>query len=168
MIKKTRHFAILLVAILIALFVIIPLQGFLLASPELIAALGVTSKQSDWAEKVVLPASSGFWLTSLIAVLIWNVMAGNAQPVNSQLVRSKRILWWTFVAILYIVMILTLYLVVSLAAANVAAELQYLALLIVIPIDMIFGFWLPTALATPGSLRFVPPLAMNLRSKLGV
>jgi hypothetical protein len=166
--KETRRFAVLVVAVLIGFCVIVPLQLALLASPELIAGLGVTSQQSDWKEKVVLQASLGFWLTSSIAVLIWNTVAENAHPVNSHLARSKQFLWWSFVAILYIVMILTFYLIVSLAAATVAAELQYLSLLIVVPIDMIFGFWLPTALATPGSLRFVPPLAMNLRRKLGV
>lgn len=166
--KKPRHIIVLSIAVLVGFFLIVPLQQILLASPELIASLGVTTSQSDWAQKIVPQITPGFWICSLIAVLIWIAMATSVRPISSRSARSKRVIWWFYVAILIIIMILTFYFAVSVVNSPIAAELQYFSIFVVIPLNIVVGFWLPTALATPGTLKFIPPLAMNLRGKLGI
>jgi hypothetical protein len=167
MIKK-KLLLILIVLILVGFAIAIPFQQWLLASPELIASLGVNTQQSAWTQSVMPSVTYGSWISSLCATLLWIYSAQNGRFVSSKQALSMRLTWWIYALSLYALMSIILYSFIYAVSGIVASEIQYFILLIVFPLDIILLFWLPTAMATPGTLRYIPPLAFNLRRQLGV
>lgn len=164
---KGKELGILGGVILVGMLLVIPLQQAILASPDTIAALGIRGAQKVWVDNVLPVLTYGIWIGGVLATLFWIVQASRSTFRNSRSAFAQRGTWWLYAGGLYLA-----YLILFLALAyggsgDVAMELQILVLLGILPLDILVLFWLPTAIATPGTLRYVPPLAMKLRKLIG-
>ena len=167
MIKK-KSLLILTFFVLVGFAYAIPIQQQLLASPELIASLGVNTYQSVWIQSIMPSVTYASWICSLFSMLFWIYSAQTGLFVSSKQALLTRLTWWIYALGLYALMVIFLYAFIFTNSGNVATEIQYFIVLFVFPVNVIVLFWLPTALATPGTLRYIPPLAFSIRRKLGV
>lgn len=105
----------------------------------------------------------------MLLSLFWIAKALSSGFTKAQDVLSTGGLWWIFAIVLGVVTMLAL---VGLSFLNGwfddSRNLEpFFWLLGFIIVDVLLIFWLPTALATPKSMRYVPPGSMLLRKIYG-
>lgn len=139
------------------------LQPFLLQQ----VPFSMTNKVRDeWMDSVFSPVNTGILILGIIFSLLWYIIALNVQFMNAKSV-DKSGFWWWFLFYLYgligaIACLLVAYL------NNWLGEVEgAVASLICLCVDVVFLYWLPTAMATPKSLRYVPPFSAELRKLYG-
>ena len=153
--------------VIIGMLVVIPLQQYLLASPDTIASLGIRDQQKFWSSAVLPTLTYGIWIIGVLATLLWIGLASKSSYRSSKSAFAMRGTWWLYAAGIYILYLIIFLLLAYSGSGTVAMELQMLLLVLVFPIDIIVLFWLPTAMSTPGTLRNVPPMAMTIRKQFG-
>jgi hypothetical protein len=115
------------------------------------------------------PSLAVNYVLGILATLFWIAKGASFQSVKSRNTLSMENLWW---------IICILYGLVSLAVAiglsffyELIDERNFLEFLIYLSVfavvDVLLMFWLPTAIATPRTMRYVPPGSQLLRSIYG-
>lgn len=139
------------------------LQPFLLQQ----VPFSMTNKVRDeWMDSVFSPVNNGILLLGILTSLFWYIRAYNLQFMAAKPVIGNGF-WWWFLFYLYgvigaIACLLVAYL------NNWLGEVEgAVASLIYLCVDVVVLYWLPTALATPKSLRYVPPFSAELRKLYG-
>ena len=123
----------------------------------------------DWLGAVFLPTMWVVYVSGIVFALIWLGKGTKGQYINAKQVLSNGWFWWLLLFFGYL-----FNLIVFFAISFFTGWLddgQSLEPLFIMPlfilVDIALLYWLPTALATPRSLRYVPPLSMTLRKLYG-
>ncbi|BAW97808.1 unknown protein (plasmid) [[Synechococcus] sp. NIES-970] len=166
--KSFKSWLALIIAVAIAILWNLLLKYNLFYVPILPLSAG-NAEIEDWLAEV-------FWLNNGISLGLgflllglWIFKAYNKQFIRAELVLERRFQWW-FSAFLHFLACLLIFFSTSYFYGwlddSLYAEfwLWYSGCLF---FDTLLIFWLPSALATPGSLRNIPPLAIKLRKLYG-
>lgn len=164
---KVKDLSPLICTVLAGMLLVIPLQQYLLASPDLIASLGIREPETFWVQNVLPPLTYGIWIGGVLVTLIWIIQASQSTFSSSKSALSRRVGWFLYAGCLYLAYLVLFLVLANAGSVSVAMEIQLMVLLAVMPIDILVLFWLPTAMATPGTLRYVPPLAAKVRKLIG-
>lgn len=122
------------------------------------------------------PAFAVLWGGCLTALIIWIITTMATHPKSSSQVRAKQPQWWLAVAGLVVFgwMCITWYTVlfwqVTRTSPTQVTGMYYypvppqgwILLMLLVVLDVILLFWLPTLLASPRTYRFVVPGAVTL------
>ncbi len=149
-----------------------------------ILPLATVPNPPEWVEQVYTWSAIASLLLGFGLALIWIYRSSKARFASSRAARARTGAWWLWAILLYIVLF-GLYLgielgigypytqpgsgevvtagVVETVFAN--APLGWMALFLVI--DGALLFWLPTALSSLGTLRYITPGARGLRKLTG-
>ncbi|AMA10808.1 hypothetical protein [Picosynechococcus sp. PCC 73109] len=166
--KSLKSWFALVIAVAIALVWSLLGKYYLFYQP--ILPLSVTNTEiDDWLADI-------FWLNNIISLVLgflllgfWIFKAYNKQFIRAELVLAKRFTWWLsalfhFFACLLIFFGTSYFLDWLDEGRYIEFWLWYPGCLL---LDTLLIFWLPSALATPRSLRNIPPLAIKLRKFYG-
>ncbi|MBJ7901561.1 MAG: hypothetical protein GC158_16965 [Cyanobacteria bacterium RI_101] len=165
---KPLEVVFLLITIAIATLVIFLLQPAMLSKEwGLLAAK--SSSIEDWRQQLMWPSLAVNYVLGILATLFWIAKGASFKSVKSRNTLSMVSLWW---------IICIAYGLISLAVAiglsffydliNERYFLEFLVYLSVFAVvDVLLMFWLPTAIATPRTMRYVPPGSQLLRSIYG-
>lgn len=166
-IKQFKRWFLLILVMAFASFFILVFKNSIFQ--DYYAIMGVRIKRAlldDWLNQVFLFSNLTGYITGVLCLVFWLVFAARYQATNSKSVIPKRIAW---LSIFFGHIVFNLLLFFSLSflyhSINYRGFLIYYPLSIVI--DSLLLFWLPSAIATPGTMRNVPPLAMSLRKFYG-
>jgi len=165
---KPLEVVFLLITIAIATLVIFLLQPAILSKEwGLLAAK--SSSIEDWRQQLMWPSLAVNYVLGILATLFWIAKGASFKSVKSRNTLSMLSLWW---------IICIAYGLISLAVAiglsffyelinerNFLEFLVYLSVFAVV--NVLLMFWLPTAIATPRTMRYVPPGSQLLRSIYG-
>lgn len=145
--------------------IVIIMQTYLLSDLALIGAI-TSSDPKLWTN--ILPSwTSVMIVTSLIMSLFWIAKADRSTFESSRQARIKILSWWRNLILIYIFNTITLILYWVNQPDSVPVELFTLMALFILPFDIAALYWLPTAMATPKTLRYIPQFATILRNLTG-
>jgi hypothetical protein len=165
---KPVEIVFLLITIAIATLVIFLLQPAILSKDwGLLSAR--SSSLEDWRQRLMWPSLAVNYVLGILATLFWIAKGASFQSVKSRNTLSMVSLWW-IICILYVLVSLAVAIGLSffhelINERNFLEFLIYLSVFAVV--DVLLMFWLPTAIATPGTMRYVPPGSQLLRSIYG-
>jgi hypothetical protein len=165
---KIAEIVALVVTVAIATIVIFGLQPWLLGGSGLPLSLS-RGNLDKWAAEILFPTLYVVYVLGALLLLFWIAKALSSGFTKAKDVLSTGGLWWIFAIVLGVVTMLAL---VGLSFFNGwfddSRNLEpFFWLLGFIIVDVLLIFWLPTALATPKSMRYVPPGSMLLRKIYG-
>ncbi len=162
---KLSEIIALVVTIAIATVFVLLVQPWLFDYP--VIPLTMANKQiQDWSSAILWPISWSLYGLGLLLTFIWIVKASTSRFTRAEEVLSTKWQWWLMT---FFFIVLGIFIFMGLSFFNgwfdgkrSLEPVFWFPLFIFI--DWIFLFWLPTALATPKSMRYVPPLSMTLRN----
>jgi len=162
-----KHYLALLVTFAIISIWVLMVQPNLFAS---VIPFSMTNNDlQDWLGAVFVPTNWVVYSLGIICLLIWFGWAKVSRWINAKAVLSNRF-WWWLLLVLYGLFSLIVFFAISFFTGWLN-DGQSLEPLFIVPPFILFDitllYWLPTALATPRSLRYVPPLSMTLRKLYG-
>jgi hypothetical protein len=115
----------------------------------------------DWLQDYYTTGASIVFASSIIATVVWYVMAAKAKVPGASDTDKWRVVWWLFL----LLPILSICLGISVFNPSKDALVSLTGFYI---LDALFLlYWLPTATSSPGSLMFIPPGAFLLRRLIG-
>ena len=167
---KQKEALALTISIVIGIVIIFGLQPFLLADP---AALAMVTQDVDgityWEDIVMQPLLVGIFVSSVLFLLVWFGIAVTRNFMRSRDAFGTRVIWFGLAIGLFIIyeLLFLAFGFTGLLAEGTAPIQLHLLILPTFFVDLLILFWLPTALATPRALRYVPPLSMKVRSLIG-
>jgi|688.fasta_scaffold1025216_2 hypothetical protein len=165
---KLKDFFALAVAFFVATLFVLVLQPFLFYQPVIPFSM-TTNDLEDWLGAVFWPTTLIVYGLGIFFLFIWILKAAKSKFTNAKRALSNQGLWWLLL-IINVILGLIAFFAVSFFSGWLDGEKSIEPLFWVPPfiiLDAIFIYWLPTAIATPRSLRYVPPLAMTLRKLYG-
>ena len=130
---------------------------------------------TSWVEQVYQVASIGILIVCTSCTLFWIFHSIRARFDRSKHARRNEVFWWILSIILFVLAYI-IYLIVegtytSIQPGGTGGTVPYTPpyawMGFVVLIDVLLLFWLPSALATMGTLRYVPPGSMTLRRLFG-
>jgi hypothetical protein len=125
-----------------------------------------TKEVTEWMDSVFSPVNNGILLLGILTSLFWYIRAYNVQFMKAKPVIGNRIFWFILLVLYWLIGAIACLLVAYLN--NWLGEVEgAVASLICLCVDVVVLYWLPTALATPKSLRYVPPFSAELRKLYG-
>ena len=158
----------LLLTITIATLVIFLLQPAILSKEwDLLAAS--SRNIEDWRNQLMWPSLYINFAVGILATLFWIAKGSTFQAYSGAQTLSTGGLWWIF-CLLYTLVSLAAILGLSFFHELIEKKdfIQFLIYLCGFAIvDVLLLFWLPTAIATPRTMRYVPPGSQLLRSIYG-
>jgi hypothetical protein len=163
-----KNFLALTTAFAIATLYLLLLQPYLFTFPIVPFSMSARNLE-EWTALVFWPETWILYLMGVFMTLCWIVKAALTRFVRATQVLSTQGLWWVM-AILYVILGLGSFFALSFFNGWLDGDRTIEPLLWFPPfvvVAMLFGFWLPTAIATPRSMRYIPPLAMTLRKLYG-
>ncbi len=101
------------------------------------------------------------FLISIIAVILWYVIAAKAKVQSAKETSSMAILWWLF----FLMPILSICAAIFFFNRSNDALLSVTGFFV---FDILLIYWFSTAISSPRSLMFVVPGAFFLRNLLGL
>lgn len=101
------------------------------------------------------------FLISIIAVILWYVIAAKAKVQSAKETSSMAILWW----LLFLLPVLSICAAIFFFIGNGDALLSVTGFFV---FDILLIYWFSTAISSPRSLMFVVPGAFFLRNLLGL
>lgn len=164
---KKSHFALVAVAFIATVYMF-QLQPYLFTAPVIPFTMP-TKELDEWVNAIFWPLTWILYGLGIFVTLIWVGFAMRSQFVRAKDVLSTQIRWW-LLAIGFVVVGQGSFFALSffnewLDGSRSSEPLLWVPLFILI--DLVLLFWLPTAIATPRSLRYIPPLSMFLRKLYG-
>ncbi len=166
--KELKAWLALMVSFAIATVFILVLQPHLFSEP--IIPFTMSNKELDeWMESIFGITNWILFVLGFVFLLIWILKAVNSKFTRASDVLSTGFVWW-LLFLGYCVLGIIIFMAISffngwLDGSKSIEPLFWYSLFVII--DGFFIFWLPTAIATPRSMRYVPPLAMTLRKLYG-
>ena len=165
---KPKDFFALIIAFAVATGFVLLLKPYLFNEP--ILPLTMSSNEiEDWMGTIFWPTTFILYLLGIIILFIWILKAARTQFMTATEVLSNQTFWWILLAVYWILGIV-IFMSVSFFSGWMDGSKSIEPLFWFPPfvvLDGIFLFWLPTAIATPRSMRYVPPFAMTLRKLYG-
>jgi hypothetical protein len=170
---KPLEIVFLLIAIFIATLIIFLLQPMLLdPGSEIFGGrfVGDTESINKLRSGLMYPSLMLNFMLGIAATLLWIARGATFQSVNSREALSKERTWWIMCISCGLV---NLIVVIALSFSNQLSDErdfnQFMFLLCIFSIiNVILMYWLPTAIATPRTMRYIPPGSQVLRSYFGV
>lgn len=164
---KTKEFIALIITGAIATVVILWLQPYLFSS---VIPFSMNSRELDnWLGKVFWPTTWMIYGLGVFLTLIWIGKAAKSRYSHANQVLANGGLWW-LLCIFCGLLSLIGFLIISFFTGwlNDGQSLEPLWILPpFIVVDVVLLYWLPTAIATPRSFRYLPPFSMTLRKLYG-
>jgi type IV secretory pathway TrbD component len=165
---KVSEMIALAVAGLIALIVIFGLQPWLLGGQGLPLSLS-SSRLDRWGEEILMPCLYVVFCLGVFFSVLWIGKAFTSKFTRTLDVLNTEGLWWLYAVLIGLLSLLTLIGLTFFQgwfedSRNLEPFFWLLGFLI---LDVLFIYWLPTAIATPKSMRYVPPGSMLLRKIYG-
>lgn len=141
--------------------IVVPIQSWLFRSGS-IALLDVDP--TGWVSSIFERASLIVWVVSLMASVIWYVMAVQMKrhfdPRKDT--KSAMVRWWMVLLVPLLSLIGNIWIF---GKASTVAFPWFVGFLL---LNMVLTFWLSTALSTPSILAHVVPLAFEIRRVLRI
>jgi hypothetical protein len=161
---KISEMIALAVTVAIAIVVIFGLQPWLLGGQGVPLSLS-SSRLDRWGEEVLMPSLYVVFGLGAFLLFLWMAKASTSQFTRAQDVLKTGGMWWLSAILLGIISLLTMIVLTLFRGwfedgRNLEPFFWLIGFLI---LDVLFIYWLPTAIATPKSMRYVPPGAMLLR-----
>ena len=162
---KSQEIVFLLTTIVLATLVVFLLQPAILTR-ELGQLAANSATIEAWRQNLMWPSLALNYVLGIGATLFWIAKGVSYQSIKSKNTLSMESVWW-IICIAY--GLISLSVVVGLSFSNKLIDerdfLQFLLYLFVFSIvDVFLMYWLPTAIATPRTMRYVPPGSQLLRS----
>lgn len=157
--KLSELIALAIVWVVATLFLFVG-QIHLFKAPVL--PLTMTSKEiAQWLEQILWPMTWALYLGGGLLTLIWLTMASQRRFTKTTEVLKNGLYWWLMAIALFGIS-LVLFLVLSWFNGDFDLEVLYWFPPF-IALDVLFLFWLPTAIASPRLFRNLPPGSGLLR-----
>lgn len=165
---KLKDFFVLFVSFAIATGIVLGLIPYLF-NEAIIPFTMSDNELEDWIETVFWMTNFFLYLLGIIILFIWILKAARAKFISATDVISTRFFWWLLL-IGYWILGIIIFMAISffngwMDGTKSIEPLFWFPPFVVL--DGVFLFWLPTAIATPRSMRYVPPFAMTLRKLYG-
>lgn len=164
---KIKDFVVLLITVAIATLWIWIVQPYLFGS---VIPFSMTNNDlQDWLGAVFFPTTWILYGSGIFVTLIWLAKATKTRSIHAKQTLSHQGLWWLlllFYGLFNLIAFFTISFFSGWLDDNRSLEPLFITPLFIL-FDLLILYWLPTALATPRSLRYVPPLAMTLRKLYG-
>lgn len=165
---KITEIVALVVTVAIATIIIFGLQPWLLSGNGLPLSLS-RGNLEKWASDILVPTLYLIYGLGILLLFLWITKALTSAFTKTEDVLRTGGMWWLSAMLLGLITILVM---VSLTffrgwfedSRNLEPFFWLLGFIIV---DVLFIYWLPTAIATPKSMRYVPPGSMLLRKIYG-
>lgn len=165
---KPKDFFALIIAFAIATGFVLLLKPYLFK--EAIIPFTMSDNElEDWMGTIFMPTNFILYGLGILALFIWILKAARTQFMTSKEVLSNQTFWWILLVVYWILGIV-IFMSISFFSGWMDGSKSIEPLFWFPPfivLDGIFLFWLPTAIATPRSMRYVPPFAMTLRKLYG-
>ncbi|HBE21500.1 MAG TPA: hypothetical protein DEG17_09565 [Cyanobacteria bacterium UBA11149] len=114
-----------------------------------------------WVSNYYIPGATVVFLVSVVATLLWYVMAVQARVNTAGDTFRWQMIWWLFL----LFPILSICVAIGFFGGSQDALLSLTGFLV---FDGIFWlFWLPTATSSPASLMYIPPGSFTIRRVIG-
>lgn len=113
----------------------------------------------DWVYEQYMWGAAIVFTVSLIATLLWYLIAANSKAVRASVIGAMRIVW----VLLFFLPLIAIG--VALAFFNDSSE-ALLWITAIYVIDVLLLYWFTTAISSPKLLKYVPPGSMLVRSIL--
>ncbi|MEB3189558.1 MAG: hypothetical protein VKL42_04355 [Snowella sp.] len=165
---KLSEMIALAVTVALAIIFIFAVQPWLLGGQGVPLSLS-SSRLDKWAEEILMPSLYVVFGLGILLLLFWMFKASTSQFTRTQDVLKTGGLWWLSAILLGVISLLTLVgLTFFRGWFEDSRSLEpFYWLFGFLIIDVLFIYWLPTAIATPKSMRYVPPGSMLLRKIYG-
>lgn len=167
---KRKELVALTVSIIVGIAIVFLLQYPLLSDDLTLSSL---TEEVDgiefWKSVVLQPLMLSVTIVSLLFVTVWIGIATTRTFTRSRDAYAMRATWFILAIVLFIIYEVLLFAfgyTPLLSEGTLPLQLNWLIQPLLF-LDLIVLFWLPTALATPRALRYVPPLSMKVRSLIG-
>jgi hypothetical protein len=161
---KLSEMIALAVTVAIAIIFIFAVQPWLFSGQGVPLSLS-PSRLDKWAEEILMPSLYVVFGLGILLLFLWMVKASTSQFTRTQDVLRTGGMWWLSAILLGLISLLTMIgLTFFRGWFEDSRNLEpFYWLFAFILIDVLFIYWLPTAIATPKSMRYVPPGSMLLR-----
>ena len=161
---KVSEMIALAVTVAIAVIFIFAVQPWLLGGQGVPLSLS-SSRLDKWAEEILMPSLYVVFGLGVFLLFLWMVKASTSQFTRTQDVLRTGGIWWLYAILLGLISLLTLIALTFFRGwFEDSRNLEpFFWLVGFILLDVLFIYWLPTAIATPKSMRYVPPGSMLVR-----
>lgn len=165
---KLSEMIALAVTVAIAVIVVFGVQPWLFSGQGLPLSLS-TSRLDKWAEEILMPSLYVVFGLGILLVFLWMFKALSSGFTRTEDVLKTGGMWWLSAILLGVISLLTLVALTFFRGwFEDSRNLEpFYWLFGFILLDVLFVYWLPTAIATPKSMRYVPPGSMLLRKIYG-
>jgi hypothetical protein len=166
---KLAEIVALVITVAIATVIVFVLQPWLLSGQGFPLGGISLSDLNEWIEDVLGPVLYFAYVLGIVMLLIWFGRALTGNFTQAREVLSTRGMWWIMAFLLGLIPLLAMLVLGFFTGwlyENHAFE-PFFWLFAFVVLDVLVLFWLPTALATPKSMRYVPPGSMLLRKIYG-
>jgi hypothetical protein len=158
----------LLIAITFATLIIFLLQPAILSSDSG-RLLAQSSSIEEWRRNLMWPSLALNYILGITATLTWIAIGASFQSVKSRDTLSMETFWW-ILCISYGLISLAVVMGLSFAKQLIDQTyfLQFLIYLSMFSlVNVLLLYWLPTAIATPRTMRYIPPGSQLVRTLFG-
>lgn len=110
-----------------------------------------------WIGNYYMPGALIVFVISVLSTIIWWVVASNTNAHRADDVDRMALVWW----------LIGLFPLGSIGVAIGwfrGSQDALLSLMVLFVLDVLWLYWLTTAISTPGSLMKIPPLAAKIRA----
>ena len=161
---KLSEMVALAVTVAIAVIVIFGIQPWLFSGQGLPLSLS-TSQLDKWAEEILMPSLYVVFGLGAFLLFLWMAKALTTGFTRTADVLKTGGIWWLYAVLLGLISLLTMIALTFFRgwfedSRNLEPFYWLVAFILV---DVLFIYWLPTAIATPKSMRYVPPGSMLVR-----
>ena len=165
---KLSEMIALAVTVAIATVVIFGLQPWLLGGSGLPLSLS-RGNLDRWAEEILMPSLYVVFGLGAFFLFLWMAKASISQFTRTEDVLRTGGMWWLSAVLLGLISLLSMIALTFFRgwfedSRNLEPFFWLFGFII---LDVLFIYWLPTAIATPKSMRYVPPGSMLLRKIYG-
>lgn len=145
--------------------VLLSLQTLLFNDPTL---LGIITDADPTAWQAILPSFTSIIIFSALATTLWWIYrADTFKKDRCSDALSRKLPWKLKGAGLYVFLILVLTGYYLYNQESVPINLFIAFAILILPLDIAILYWLPTAIATPRTLRRIPTGSTTLRNLIG-
>jgi hypothetical protein len=114
-----------------------------------------------WIAEKYTPGAALVFSTALVATILWYVSAVRAKVTSFNEASPMRLVWSLLLLVPILGICAALYFFNDSNEALMSLSFLYV-------IDMLIIYWLATAIASPGLLKFIPPGSFSIRHLIGL
>jgi len=161
---KLSEMIALAVTVAIAVIFIFAVQPWLFDGQAIPLSLS-SSRLDKWAEEILRPSLYVVFGLGSLLLFLWMAKALTTGFTRTEDVLRTGGVWWLYAILLGLISLLTMIALTFFRGwFEDSRNLEPFYWLVgFILLDVLFIYWLPTAISTPKSMRYVPPGAMLIR-----